>query len=101
MLWHVDRSPGERTVPRQRAKEAEEAELGLRVRGLASAPSYAAKRLTFLLFINKRLVECGPLRRAGEDAEVFYAALFTAPAEIHNSSYNTKTCIARTPSTHA
>lgn len=35
--------------------------------GLATSPSYHAKRLTFLLFINGRLVECPPLKRALEE----------------------------------
>ena len=47
--------------------DAEDASLGLRLRGLASGPSYSSKRVHFLLFINKRLVECAPLRRAVED----------------------------------
>lgn len=34
--------------------------------GLASSPAYAAKRGAFILFINGRLVDCAPLRRALE-----------------------------------
>ena len=36
--------------------------------GFASGPAYSAKRSTFILFINGRLVDCGLLRRALEAA---------------------------------
>ena len=37
-------------------------------RRYVSNANYSAKRLTFLLFVNKRLVESSPLRRAVEEA---------------------------------
>jgi DNA mismatch repair protein MLH1 len=40
--------------------------------GLASGPAYGAKRSTFVLFINGRLVDCSALRRA---LEAVYAAV--------------------------
>ena len=40
--------------------------------GLASGPAYGAKKGTFVFFINGRLVDCGPLRRA---LEAVYAAV--------------------------
>jgi DNA mismatch repair protein MLH1 len=40
--------------------------------GLASGPAYGAKKGTFVFFINARLVDCGPLRRA---LEAVYAAV--------------------------
>ena len=43
-----------------------------RVHGLASSANHSAKRLTFLLFINKRLVESSALKRAVEDAYAQY-----------------------------
>lgn len=54
------------------AVEGEEAELGLRVRGLASNANYSSKRLTFVLFINKRLVESVAIRRAIEETYAAY-----------------------------
>ena len=38
MLWHVERSPGERTVPWLRAKEAEEADAVSEAQGAPRAP---------------------------------------------------------------
>lgn len=51
--------------------EGAESSVGLTVRGLVSNANHSAKKLTFLLFINKRLVESSSLRRAVEEA---YAA---------------------------
>ena len=51
--------------------EGAEPSVGLTVRGLVSNASHSAKKLAFLLFINKRLVESSSLRRAVEEA---YAA---------------------------
>ncbi len=53
------------------AVEGAEPSVGLTVRGLVSNANHSAKKITFLLFINKRLVESSSLRRAVEEA---YAA---------------------------
>ena len=50
----------------------EDAALGLKMGGLASNANYSCKRLTFLLFINKRLVESSTLRRAIEEVYAMY-----------------------------
>lgn len=52
--------------------EGEDADLGLKISGLASNANYSCKRLTFLLFINKRLVESASLKRAVEEVYVAY-----------------------------
>jgi len=41
--------------------------VGLQLRGYVSSANYASKKLVFLLFINKRLVESTALRRAIEE----------------------------------
>jgi len=46
--------------------------------GYVSGPSYSAKRSTFILFINGRLVECGLLRRA---LEAVYATVLPRDAK--------------------
>ena len=51
--------------------EGADAELGLTAHGLMSNASYSAKKLVFLLFINKRLVESATIQRALQEA---YAA---------------------------
>lgn len=45
---------------------------GYSLEGFISGANYAAKKTTFVLFINERLVDCAPLKRA---AEAVYAAL--------------------------
>lgn len=53
--------------------------VGLSLGGLMSNANYAGKKLTFLLFINKRLVESVSLRRAVEEA---YAPPSTIPMPV-------------------
>lgn len=53
--------------------EAEQPSLGLRVRGHVSNANFSQKRLTFQLFINKRLVESTHLRRAIEEVSASYS----------------------------
>ena len=48
------------------------ADLGLRITGLITNANHASKRLTFLLFINKRLVESQALRKAVEEVYAAY-----------------------------
>ena len=47
--------------------QAAEPTVGLQLRGYVSSANYASKKLVFLLFINKRLVESTALRRAIEE----------------------------------
>ena len=47
--------------------QATEPTVGLQLRGYVSSANYASKKLVFLLFINKRLVESTALRRAIEE----------------------------------
>ena len=49
------------------ALQATEPAVGLEMRGYVSNANHASKKLTFLLFINKRLVESTALRRAIEE----------------------------------
>ena len=52
-------------------------DLELQLSGYVSNANYSAKKLTFLLFVNKRLVESYPLRRAVEEVRYFmYSYLF-------------------------
>ncbi|KAL8279423.1 hypothetical protein RQP46_008235 [Phenoliferia psychrophenolica] len=50
----------------------EDAKLGVKASGWFSGANYAGKKGTFLFFINHRLVECTPLKRA---FEAFYGSL--------------------------
>ena len=50
----------------------EESSLGLKVNGLVTNANHSSKRLTFLLFINKRLVESVSLRKAVEEVYAAY-----------------------------
>ncbi|KAK4704279.1 DNA mismatch repair protein MLH1, partial [Phenoliferia sp. Uapishka_3] len=52
--------------------EAEEKKLGMKAKGWFSGANYVGKKGTFLFFINHRLVDCTPLKRA---FEAFYATL--------------------------
>ena len=54
------------------ALEGEETEIGLKVRGQLSNANFSSKKVTFLLFINKRLVESTVLRRAIEEVYSSY-----------------------------
>ena len=54
------------------APEGEPDAAAFALEGLASGPAYGAKKGTFVFFINGRLVDCGPLRRA---LEAVYAAV--------------------------
>ena len=49
-----------------------DAALGLRVTGLVTNANHSSKRLAFLLFINKRLVESQSLRKAVEEVYAAY-----------------------------
>ncbi|GAA5984671.1 hypothetical protein JCM10908_003452 [Rhodotorula pacifica] len=52
--------------------QAEDAELGVKVKAWCSGPSFQAKKSTFLFFINHRYVDCSSLKRA---LEGFYGTL--------------------------
>ncbi len=46
--------------------------LGMRMNGLVTNANFSAKKLMLTLFINKRLVECQPIRRAIEEVYAGY-----------------------------
>ncbi|KAI5476391.1 DNA mismatch repair protein MLH1 [Pseudohyphozyma bogoriensis] len=52
--------------------QAEDGGLGVKVAGWATGPNYQGKKATFLFFINHRLVDSTPIRRA---LEAFYSTL--------------------------
>jgi hypothetical protein len=56
--------------------------------GYISSANYSAKRPTFVLFINERAVECGPLRRA---IEATYAAVL--PKVMATEYYTCDCCM--------
>lgn len=59
--------------------EADDPSLGLRIRGYVCNANFSQKRLTFQLFINKRLVESTHLRRAIEEVYASYLPKHTHP----------------------
>eukprot|EP00850_Spirogloea_muscicola_P020491 SM000217S06873 [mRNA] locus=s217:172151:179282:- [translate_table: standard] len=60
-------------------EEAEDgSELHMKAEGYLSSANYSAKRTIAIFFINNRLVECGPLKRA---CEAVYAAILPKAAK--------------------
>ncbi len=72
-VLYLCRTPGERSNWLRNEKQAQsvygiERRFGLQVDGFASGADYAGKKTSMVLFINGRVVECSPLKRAIEAA---------------------------------